>query len=238
MSLRDDHRSNLEADLRRRICELELPPGTALSRTELIRDYGVSSTPLRDALLRLQSDGLVVVQPQSATTVSLIDLDHASQIHVMRSVCEEEAVALAAALPPSDAAALADELDQIILLSGETLTAQQMDSFARLDRAFHDTLFRITGLTEIRRIIRRESGHIDRLRSLHLMQPSKARQILGDHRAIAMAVRARAPERARAAMHHHLSQSILIGEQLRNSHPHYFAASRLTDHLPENRTVG
>ncbi|MDO5659068.1 MAG: GntR family transcriptional regulator [Paracoccus sp. (in: a-proteobacteria)] len=211
--------SELEADLRRRICALELPPGTPLSRPELLREYGVSSTPLRDALMQLQADRLVVVQPQSGTMVSLIDLDHARQIHLMRSAAEQEAAAIAAARPNP---ALADEIGQIVVLSAEMLARQQMDGFARLDLAFHDALFRAAALPEIRRIIRRESGHIDRLRALHLMQPQKAREIIADHSAIATAIREGRPDAARAAMGKHLSQSIQIGAQLRGLHPHYF----------------
>src|SRR3978361_520175 len=53
---------------------LAVPPGSALSRAELASQFGVSSTPIRDALMRLEEEGLVDVFPQHATGVSAIDL--------------------------------------------------------------------------------------------------------------------------------------------------------------------
>lgn len=214
-----DIENGIEADLRRRICMLELPPGAALSRSQLMGDYGVSSTPLRDALLQLQAEGLVEIHPQSRTMVSLIDLDHARQIHVMRNACEQEAAAVAARLhdPP-----LPCELSQIIELQVEAARNGDLAAFTRLDHAFHDTIFRHAQLEKVRRVLRRESGHIDRLRALHLMQPEKTVQIVADHTAVHDAIAAGDEAAARTAMRHHLSQSILISEKLREARPEYF----------------
>jgi DNA-binding GntR family transcriptional regulator len=58
--------------LRELIISLELPPGSPLSRTVLAEQFGVSSTPIRDALMRLDEEGLVAVYPQHATVVSRV----------------------------------------------------------------------------------------------------------------------------------------------------------------------
>ena len=60
--------------LRSMIISLALPPGSALSRAALAGQFGVSSTPIRDALMRLDEEGLVEVFPQYATVVSRIDV--------------------------------------------------------------------------------------------------------------------------------------------------------------------
>ena len=65
--------------LRNAIIALELPPGAPLSRAELAGQFGVSSTPVRDALMRLEEEGLVDVFPQHATVVSQIDVDRANR---------------------------------------------------------------------------------------------------------------------------------------------------------------
>ena len=62
------------AGLRERILNFELPPGTALSRNEIAANYNVSQAPVREALQALEEDGLVVIVPQSRTTVSKIDV--------------------------------------------------------------------------------------------------------------------------------------------------------------------
>ena len=60
--------------LRDMIVSLLLPPGSSLSRAALAAQFGVSSTPIRDALMRLEEEGLVDVFPQHATVVSRIDV--------------------------------------------------------------------------------------------------------------------------------------------------------------------
>src|SRR6201991_2974975 len=74
--------------LRNAIIALELPPGAPLSRAELASQFGISSTPVRDALMRLEEEGLVDVFPQAATKVSLIDVPLARQAQFLRRALE------------------------------------------------------------------------------------------------------------------------------------------------------
>src|SRR5512139_2228765 len=78
--------------LRGMIIELELPPGSPLSRVALAAQFGVSSTPVRDALMRLEEEGLVDVFPQYATVVSRVDVRLAQQAHFLRQAVELEIV--------------------------------------------------------------------------------------------------------------------------------------------------
>ena len=82
--------------LRGMIISLELPPGSPLSRAALAEQFGVSSTPIRDALMRLEEEGLVDVFPQYATVVSRIDVHRAQQAHFLRQALELEIVRLLA----------------------------------------------------------------------------------------------------------------------------------------------
>src|SRR5262245_39878883 len=85
--------------LRDEILSLALPPGTALSRQALQKRYGLSSTPIRDALMRLEEIGLIDVFPQSGTLVSLIDVPLAREAQFLRRSVELEAVRTLAAAP-------------------------------------------------------------------------------------------------------------------------------------------
>ncbi|RYD21139.1 MAG: GntR family transcriptional regulator, partial [Spirochaetia bacterium] len=78
--------------LRERILNVQLVPGTVLSRASLQLEFGVSQTPVRDALMRLQEESLVDVYPQYATVVAKIDVDHARQAQFLRLSIELEAV--------------------------------------------------------------------------------------------------------------------------------------------------
>lgn len=78
--------------LRDRILKVQLVPGTILSRASLQLEFGVSQTPVRDALMRLQEEDIVEVYPQYATVVAKIDIDHARQAQFLRLSIELEAV--------------------------------------------------------------------------------------------------------------------------------------------------
>lgn len=210
-------------DLRTRILSLELPPGSPLSRAELSARYGISSTPLRDAMLRLQDEGLVDVHPQARTSVSRIDLEHARQSHFLRSAVEVEIAARLAKAPPPG---LADELSQLIAMQVAEADRGNLRGFAHLDQAFHAAQYRHAQLEQVQRVIRRESIHIDRLRALHLMEPEKARQILSDHRRIADSIARGDPTGAAEAVRQHLSQSILFARMLTAHNPDYFVNRR------------
>src|SRR5687767_7668084 len=80
--------------LREQILSLELAPGTVLSRAELADAFGLSQTPIRDALIRLAEEGLVDIFPQHATAVSRIDVGSARQAHFLRRAIETEVVRL------------------------------------------------------------------------------------------------------------------------------------------------
>ena len=213
---------DLRADLRRRIISLELLPGNALSRQELQDRYAISSTPIRDAMLQLQEEGLVAIQPQSRTCVTLIDGEQARQAHFLRSTVEREIVTrLAQGAGPE----LHATLDRLIRLQRD-VGGQDLDLFAQLDREFHEELFIAAGLEHVHAAIRRESIHIDRIRSLHLPMGDKTARILDDHSRIAQALRAGSAGDAAAAMTQHLSQSIGMAAELRRMHPDYFVAPR------------
>lgn len=214
------------ADLRSRIISLELPPGSQLSRMELQARYAVSSTPVRDALLRLKEEGLVKIYPQSRTVVSPIDLDQAREAHFLRSSVERNIVRELAHEPTEE---LIGVLEHIVSLQEHHAERNDLAAFLSLDLTFHQALFDEAGYRRIFAVIRRESVHIDRLRALHLPMNDKANRIIVEHRRILEAIKAASPDMAEEAMTFHLSQSIAIAQQLSRHRPDYFD-SRLQPH--------
>jgi len=178
--------------LRAQIIALTLKPGTPLSRTALQQRFKLSSTPIRDALMWLQEEGLVDVFPQSGTLVSLIDVPLARQAQFLRRSIEQEAVR-----------GLAEKPDSALLARLRAIVAEQriherdddLERFNEADLAFHRALYEAAGVPDLWALVRRRSGHIDRIRRLHLPIGGKAAQIIRDHGAIvnAIACRARMP---------------------------------------------
>jgi DNA-binding GntR family transcriptional regulator len=205
--------------LRGDILGLTLTPGTALSRQALQKQFGLSSTPVRDALMRLEEAGLVDVFPQSGTVVSLIDVRLAREAQFLRRSIELEAVRTLAAL--ADAGLLRD-LRSTITEQRKHATAQDLERFNDADLVFHKMLYDAANVPELWGVVRRQSVHIDRIRRLHLPVKGKVAQIIRDHTAIVKAIADGKPERAQAAMRDHLSQSLAFSSELRARFPAYF----------------
>ena len=205
--------------LREEIIALILAPGTVLSRLDLQARFGVSSTPIRDALMRLDEEGLVRIFPQHATIVSPIDLNHARQGQFLRRSVEVEIVrTLAAKHDP----ALIEALRGIIRQQAAFAELGEFDLFTQLDQEFHRTHYAAADVLDLWYLVRRQGGHIDRLRRLHLPVPGKRADILRDHAAIVDAIATGDPDGAEAEVRGHLSRSLDFIETLRESHPNYF----------------
>lgn len=207
--------------LRAEIISLALAPGTVLSRQELQDRFGFSSTPIRDALMRLQEEALVEIFPQHATVVSPIDIERARQGQFLRRSVELELVR-SLALKPDET--LVEKLRSLIRQQTAFSDLGETAAFAAADQAFHRAMYEALGMGELWHLVRRQSGHIDRLRNLHLPKAGKMRDILRDHAAIVDAIAAGQPEAAQQSLREHLSHSLEFVDELRQSNPEYFRA--------------
>lgn len=205
--------------LREEIIALTLAPGAVLSRVELQARFGVSSTPIRDALMRLDEEGLVQIFPQHGTIVSPIDLNHARQRQFLRRSVEVEIVRTLAAKPDSK---LIETLREIIRQQAAYAELGEFGLFTQLDQEFHRTQYVAADVLDLWHLVRRQGGHIDRLRRLHLPVPGKRVDIMRDHAAIVGAIAAGDPDGAEAEVRGHLSRSLDFIETLRESYPDYF----------------
>lgn len=212
--------------LRARIVSMELAPGRVLVRSELAEAFGVSQTPIRDALIKLGEEGLVQIFAQHATVVSRIDLAAATQAHLLRQALELEIVERLAAgeadlaLETRLAEALAQQ--RALLARQDTaglLADPDYAEFIEADRAFHQAMYAALGLEALWTLVRRQSGHIDRLRRLHLPEAGKAASVLRQHEAVAAAIARRDPAGARAALREHLSGTLGRIDEIRRLYP-------------------
>lgn len=205
--------------LRDEIITLALPPGAVLSRPALQLRFGLSSTPVRDALLRLQDEGLVDVFPQHATVVSAIDVNQAQTGQFLRRAVEAE-IARTLALQPDPA--LLERLRGFQRQQEAFAALGEHDLFTGADHAFHRAMYDAAGMGELWALVRRKGGHIDRLRRLNLSMAGKAAGIMRDHDAIVAAIAAGNPDAAQASVRDHLSRSLDFVDAIRLSHPEYF----------------
>jgi len=204
--------------LREEILSLSLPPGAILSRLKLADRFGVSATPIRDALMRLAEEGLVEVFPQHATVVSRIDVKRAQQAHFLRQALELEIVRHLAQAP--DTGLIAD-LERNIALQQHVAKDGHFERFMAADNEFHRLLYAAADKLELWALIRSRSGHIDRLRRLHLPTPGKAQDIVRHHRLIMRSIASGGADAAQAHLRKHLSGTLGYLDVIRARYPDY-----------------
>ncbi|WP_244598314.1 GntR family transcriptional regulator [Pseudohoeflea suaedae] len=204
--------------LRERIVMLEFKPGQALSRAELARDYGVSQTPVRDAMLKLEEEGLLLIFPQSKTEVSKIDLVHARETQFLRLSIELEVARKLAMGRKEDIA----PARKILIRQEMALEEDNLDVFARLDMLFHHALCEAAGVANLWQLVTSRSGHIDRLRNLNLPDPGKPANIIHYHRAILDAIEDGDPAAAERAIREHLTGTLSQVREITARYPEFF----------------
>jgi DNA-binding GntR family transcriptional regulator len=124
--------------LRELIVSLALKPGAVLARPQLCAFYGLSLSPVREALLRLEEEHLVDIYPQHQTRVRRIDLAQARQAHFLRLSVELEMACVLAKAPNP---VLADALLALVERQRACLEAGDLAGFTQADMEFHRRMF-------------------------------------------------------------------------------------------------
>lgn len=205
--------------LRERIVALEFTPGEFLSRSEIASYYGVSQTPVRDAMMRLEEEGLLIIYPQSKTVVSKIDVAHAQETQFLRLSIELE---VTRRLAQAQAGGLIGRARTCLSLQRAALASGDLDEFGRLDREYHSALYEAAGVANLWAIVTARSGHIDRLRKLNLPDPGKSTSILSCHERILAAIETGDVAVAEAVVREHLSGTLAQVPKITEKYPEYF----------------
>jgi len=124
--------------LKKRIVLLEYEPGQVLREKDLIREFGVSRTPVREALIRLETEGLVRIVPNQGTFVTEISFQQLRDVFEIRSFLIRLTGQLAAAR------ITADELKQVRALIERMKKEKSAKTLMRLDSELHDRINRST----------------------------------------------------------------------------------------------
>jgi DNA-binding GntR family transcriptional regulator len=205
--------------LREAIVTLELEPGSMLDKAALCERLGVSRFPVSEALSRLQAEGLVEIQPQRGTIVSLIRFSDAQENMFVRRSLEVEAVCELA--PRVDEATLA-ALARNLRYQNAAVEAGDPQGFYKLDLEFHEILLDSLGYPKVKAAAESARQGLDRVRRL-LASPERHARTRAEHERILDALSARDGEKAAAAMLAHLEAVMVQLLSLANKQPELFA---------------
>ncbi len=207
-------RSNTEiaiAELRRRIFNGALVPGENYLESELAELLGMSRTPLREAALIVQGQGLIEVQPRRGIKIAPVDVGELADIHEILTELECLAVrrAAQAGYTKADLAAIFAALD------GMDVALKARDRFAWSDHddAFHRELCRLSQNAHLLQCVQHHHDQIRRAQYLMLHLREAPQRSTDDHRALADLILRGEPEQAADLHREHcvLSRAAMLG---------------------------
>src|SRR5678815_3005723 len=129
--------------IRAMILSGEMAPGSRIRQEELAERFGLSRIPVREALRRLESDGLVLLVPNSSAWVAKIDMQECIEVYKIRERLEPLAISEAVANMSDDDVAVLEDLVTRMEQSPDT------EEFLRLDREFHLASYRAAGMQQL-----------------------------------------------------------------------------------------
>jgi DNA-binding GntR family transcriptional regulator len=209
--------------IRDAIISMELLPGQMISETALAQQFGVSRTPVREALIQLSGIGFVEVLPQRGTYVSKFSMDKILEARFIREALEVAIVShIATNISEADRLDAVNACERII--ADQKIAAADDDAltFQSLDDSFHQTLVSFTQYPRAASLIEAEKAHMDRVRNLSLHISGQYKRILSQHAAIIKAIKSGSAEKSAAAMSVHLKDVFNILEVIPQEHPEYF----------------
>lgn len=214
--------SKIYADLRTELVSLRRSPGEAISEAEIALSYGVSRTPVREAILKLSDEGLLEIFPQSGIFVSRIPVAALPEAIIIRKALEETTARLAA---ERATASQILTLRAILQRQREADAAGNGNAFHQADEAFHATVAEVAGHPGIWKLIQQVKVHVDRYRRLTLPQTGRIAQVIAEHEAILAAIEAHDAAAARIAMEAHLERLLGDIRATQSINPEFFDIS-------------
>lgn len=197
----------------------KLPPGQVLKERELCDILSISRTPIREALLRLQEDGLVEIFPQAGTYVSRISIEAVHESQFIRVALEMATVGYAARHGTPE---WQTKTRRLIEKYKQALEWEDFDELFDLDEQFHRSIAEFRFRDRLWKMTNSAKAHMDRVRRLSLPYRDRRLAIAEEHTAVLDAIITREEAQAVEAMRRHLNTVFRDLERVRTEHGEYF----------------
>jgi DNA-binding GntR family transcriptional regulator len=167
-------------------------------------DLGISRTPVREALLELASQDLIIFLPRRGLMVNRFTRRDVDEIFELRKAIELAAVEkITVASPPFDLF----EIEESLLKQRKSVKEKDYLGFMEADRLFHTSFSELTNNRRLIAILENLRDMIHVMGTKALALEGRALEVIDEHQAIFEAVRRGKAEKARKAMAYHLDQS-------------------------------
>lgn len=187
--------------LRKAIILGKLKPGERLMEIQLAEEMGVSRTPVREAIRKLELEGFVVMVPRRGAYVAGVTVKDIVDVFEVRSALEGLAAGLAAERITEEEM---EELEKVIyLISGE----EDILTVVKKDNEFHELIYRASRNQRLAQIITNLSEQINRFRMTSLSVPGRLKIAVDEHRKIIEAISDRDADLANKLASEHMENA-------------------------------
>jgi len=169
------------------IVKQDLKPGERLMEIQLADEMGVSRTPVREAIRRLEQEGLVVMMPRKGAYVAGISMKDIHDVYEVRSALEVLAVELAAERITD---AELEELGRQVVRESEVTEANEINELVYIDSSFHEMIYQYARNTRLVHFINVLQEQMQRYRAVSLANVGRSRSALDEHKEIVDALAA------------------------------------------------
>lgn len=196
--------------IREAIIAGDLQPGERLMEVQMAEELGVSRTPVREAIRKLELEGLVIMVPRKGAYVADISMRDLAEVFEIRRALEGLAAELAAERATDEEI---EELERMLVKISDTIEKDDIKQTIELDTQFHELLYAVSRNERLRGILSQLREQIHRFRLQSLARPGRMRVALEEHRSIVEAIADRDPEVAknRASDHIESAENALMG---------------------------
>jgi DNA-binding GntR family transcriptional regulator len=212
MSLTDRAYSLIRQD----IISCALPPGSEMTEFEIAERLQMSKTPVREALARLQFEGLVRAYPRRGYQVEPVRVSDINDIFDARIVLEVGAIAYAV---KNISAAELDDLDRLAQSSSDSDYLSDLDRSQQVNNAFHESIALASRNIRLHRMVSQTIKELERFFYLEARSEGQYPPDHISHRDIVVAMRDGDVAKASTALKEHIdgTRSVLIGSLIRTS---------------------
>jgi len=200
-------RDEIYISLKKSIIQGDLKRGQRVFIDQIAREIDVSRTPVREAILKLEQEGLMKSMPKGGFIVNRFSEKDIKEIFGIRAVLEGYAGWLAVAnMNPRHISSL----EKIILQSESCLGRGNMDALSKINDKFHDKINKWSGSDRLYRMIQELRDYIMIYRIAILKTEGKAEISIADHKMILAAIKAGESEKTRELIQAHISKGLGI----------------------------
>src|SRR6056297_11083 len=196
-------------ELRQRLVDGRLKPGQRLREIELSDMLGVSRTPVREAIKRLESEGFAVYASRRGSIISELTPEQAAELYAVREILEGSAANFAARYASESEIQVLEHL-----LEKHRDAGEDPEALSQINRQFHHMMYRTAHNRYLLGLLSTAQDYMLLLHKTTYHAPGRARTALEEHRRIVKAIKARDHAAAEAAAREHIREAQRIRMQL------------------------